>query len=367
MYDCGVTVYPDYQSIEEIENYLNECKKLGYTRLFTCMQLGDYGFEKGKNSSDPIFKQLFKLAKDIGLITSADITDKVFKDYGASTSNLSKFKDLGLDILRLDGGFTSDQIIEMAKNEYNIKIELNASHILSICDLDNFFNQLEIAGVKERILTCFNFYPRTDTGQTLDDINDTIKKLSKYQVSISAFIASQACNSLLHKYGHGIPTLEKHRYLSPKIAAQELSAIGINHIIFGDSFASSNEIKDLIKYSKSDYIELFVVFNDYVSEETKEKICSTVFMSRGDQPSSVIRVQQLRGFKTKSNNCVKREYLSVTIDNDLAGRYSGEIQIVIKDLPADATVNVIGKITNQSELLLEYIKGEKNKFKFKSV
>lgn len=367
MYDCGVTVYPDYQSINDIETYLVECKKLGYTRLFTCMQLGDYGFENGKKSGDPCFRQLFNLAKKLDFITSADITDKVFEEYGASITDLSKFKELGLDILRLDGGFTSQQIIEMAKNKFDIKIELNASHILSICNLDSFFDELELAGVKNNILACFNFYPRTDTGQTLNDMNDTVKKLSRYQINISAFIASQTASSLLHKYGHGIPTLENHRYLPPRIAAQELSAIGINHILFGDSFASNNELKELMKYSKLDYIELSVVFNEYVSDEIKEKICCTEFKSRGDQPANIVRVQQLRGLKIKSENCVLRECFSVTIDNDKAGRYSGEIQIVLKDLPADATVNVVGRINNQSELLLEYIKGEKNKFKIISV
>ena len=139
MYDCGVTVYPDYQSLQEIELYLRECKKLGYTRMFTCMQLGDYGFENGKHSNDPIFKELFKLTKNVGMLTSADITDKVFEIYGATVSDLSAFHKVGLDILRLDGGFSTDQIIEMARNKLNIKIELNASHLISISNLKDFF------------------------------------------------------------------------------------------------------------------------------------------------------------------------------------------------------------------------------------
>lgn len=366
MFKCGVTVYPDFHSIGEIEIYLRQCKSLGYQRMFTCMQLGDYGFENGKRSDDPCFRELFRCAKTIGMTTSADITDKVFEIYGATPSDLLAFSRIGLDILRLDGGFTTDQIIEMTNNEFGIKIELNASHILSISNGDDFFLEVKKRGKKENLLACFNFYPRMDTGQSTTDVVRTLKQLSQFKLETSAFIASQSAPSVLHGYGHGIMTIESHRFSVPSIAAQELAAIGIDTVMFGDAFASTEELESLIEHSKSDQIRLPIHFNEYVSEDLKAKICSTKFTTRGDQPDNVIRTQQLRGLNIKPNYCVPRKINSLTIDNNLSGRYSGEIQILLNPLPADRSVNVVGEVPAEASILFPYIQSEKNSFVFYS-
>ena len=46
----------------------------------------------------------------------------------------------------------------------------------------------------------------------------------------------------------------------------------------------------------------------------------------------------------------------VTMDNIGYGRYSGEIQLVRADLPADEKVNVIGEVPAAYDLLLDCIK-----------
>ena len=46
---------------------------------------------------------------------------------------------------------------------------------------------------------------------------------------------------------------------------------------------------------------------------------------------------------------------SITIDNDLIGRYCGEIQLLKKDFEADARVNIIGFIHPEYIDLLEYL------------
>ena len=49
---------------------------------------------------------------------------------------------------------------------------------------------------------------------------------------------------------------------------------------------------------------------------------------------------------------------SITIDNGRYSRYSGEIQIVIEDLPLDERVNVIARIPAKYLALLPLIKNE---------
>ena len=54
---------------------------------------------------------------------------------------------------------------------------------------------------------------------------------------------------------------------------------------------------------------------------------------------------------------------SITMDNDRYGRYRGEVQITLCDLPADERVNVVGRVVEDDWLLLSYLKpGQKVRF-----
>lgn len=45
----------------------------------------------------------------------------------------------------------------------------------------------------------------------------------------------------------------------------------------------------------------------------------------------------------------------ITMDNDLYGRYRGEVQIALRNLPADERVNVIGQVIEEDLELLSHI------------
>lgn len=45
----------------------------------------------------------------------------------------------------------------------------------------------------------------------------------------------------------------------------------------------------------------------------------------------------------------------ITVDNKLYGRYAGELQICLKDLPANPKVNKAGHVRKESESLLKWI------------
>jgi uncharacterized protein len=62
-------------------------------------------------------------------------------------------------------------------------------------------------------------------------------------------------------------------------------------------------------------------------------------------------------------NTSERIVGSITRDNDLYGRYRGEVQITLCDLPADDRVNVVGRVVDEDIVLLSYLKpGQKVKF-----
>ena len=59
---------------------------------------------------------------------------------------------------------------------------------------------------------------------------------------------------------------------------------------------------------------------------------------------------------------LERHKFDVTIDNTLFKRYAGEINILLRDLPKDERVNVIGKLKT-TDFILEAVKRGKV-FKF---
>ena len=92
-----------------------------------------------------------------------------------------------------------------------------------------------------------------------------------------------------------------------------------------------------------------------------ETLYDRTFTCRPDSPKGLVRYQESRlyscfGSTVQPDNCVERRRRCVTMDNIGYGRYSGEIQLVRADLPADEKVNVIGEVPAEYDLLLDCIK-----------
>ncbi|MGQ0515031.1 phospho-sugar glycosidase domain-containing protein, partial [Bacillus sp. D-CC] len=52
---------------------------------------------------------------------------------------------------------------------------------------------------------------------------------------------------------------------------------------------------------------------------------------------------------------IVRKKGSITIDNELYGRYAGEMQVATHDLLVDEKVNVVGMVVEEDVSLLPYI------------
>jgi len=362
MRQVGISVYPDFYDLEALKKYILSAKSKGFKRVFTCMQLGDYGFNKGIKSTDPIYKALFQFCHEQEMIITADVTDKVLNDYHAAYDNLKPFAEMHLPVLRIDGGFTVDQLIEMTKNPYGIKIEINASFMTSTHPLTrkqtfDLLERVKYEGNTGNLLACFNFYPRPETGHSLDTIIDVVETLKKYQVLIGGFVASQLSKKDLQSNGNGIMTVESHRFMNPALAAQELFALGLDYLYIGDSRAHESELDQLGRISQLDHLEIPIIFNAYASESLKEKIRLTLFRAREDQPENTIRAQQLRNLEVEPLYCAPRKKYSITLDNKTNFRYKGELQILLSDFDRNEAVNVIGFVHPEAVHLLPYIQG----------
>ncbi|WP_061310634.1 DUF871 domain-containing protein [Clostridium botulinum] len=343
-------------SIDEILELIKIAKNNGYDRIFTSLHIPEANY----NVIVEEFKLVLDMAKKMNMKIIADISPKGFEYLQIKDINLNKIKNVGIDVLRLDFGFTEEQIAKFTNNNLGIKIELNTSTITK-----DFLNKLNKYNVNyKNVQACHNYYPRKDTGISESLFLKKNSMLKEIGVEVSAFVPS-----LVGKRGpiyEGLPTIEKHRFMNPYLSAKHLFAMGVDNVFFGDAMPSKEEIME-VGMSKEDIIELEVDLEDN-SLITCNYLNQDFYTNRVDVAENVIRAAEGRLIVNNSViepfNTVDRKVGYVTLDNKEYLRYMGELQILLTDLEKDDRVNVIAKVKKDELFLLKYI-NEGRKFRFK--
>ena len=151
--------------------------------------------------------------------------------------------------------------------------------------------------------------------------------------------------------------LEAHRTAAPSAAFADLALnYGLDGIFAGDPEVSAREQEYIRHFCTTGELCLPVALRPGY-----ETLYDRTFTCRPDSPKGLVRYQESRlyscfGSTVQPDNCVERRRRCVTMDNIGYGRYSGEIQLVRADLPADEKVNVIGEVPAEYDLLLDCIK-----------
>ncbi|ERI93648.1 hypothetical protein HMPREF1982_01630 [Clostridiales bacterium oral taxon 876 str. F0540] len=353
----GISVFVGMNySLEENMIFIEKAKEYGFSNIFTSLHIPEANYEKAVEE----FKQIAELSKKLGMNIIADISPRAFGYLGADMNDLKVLKELGIYGVRVDFGFTPEQIAEFTKNPYGLKIEINASTVT-----DMFLKELENFNPNYKaIQACHNYYPRINTGISMETFKKKNDMLKKYDMKISAFIPS-----LVNKRGpifDGLPTLEIHRFQEPLISAKHLFALGIDSVFFGDSIPTDDELKTVGDIPE-DIIEFRVeTFKPCIVEENI--VFNACHENRPDSAEDVIRSTNSRVTLKKEDvispyNNIERKKGFITIDNKHYLRYCGELQICKRYLPADARVNVVGKIIDEELFLIEYIDDE-TRFRF---
>lgn len=356
----GISVY----AIDEFPNnknfeYIKMAKDYGIEMVFTSMHLPEVDY---KSRLKEII-EMIEFIKSLDMRLTVDVSPITMNILNASVDNITPFYNLGIDCLRLDYGFSEADISEMSKNSFGIELELNASTIK-----ENQIEKIKSLGTDlKKIRTCHNFYPRPYTGLSYNFFKDKTAMIKKYGLKVGAFIPSQkGRRSPLYE---GLPTIEEHRNIAPLTAAKYFIYTGmVDDIYFGDAYASLDELKSVTSIDNN-IIEMDIVLNKDISEYEKDIIFLDVHTNRSDASEYIIRSEESRGYAKigqtiQPNNTIERKKYSVTIDNMLFKRYSGELQICMTDLPGDERVNVIGYIPKEQHILADMIK-PCSKFRFK--
>lgn len=356
----GISVFlgMDY-SWEQNRHYIQTAATAGFRRIFTSLHIPEADYERIIAE----FKQFLQLAQSLNMAVTADISPNAYAYLGIDADDLVALRALGIETLRLDYGFKALQIANYSNNLVGLKIELNASTISQ-----QFLDEIIAAGANPANLSaCHNYYPRKNTGISLESLQNKNRLFAKFNVPLTAFVSLP--NNRRGPLYEGLPTVEALREVAPHLAMQYLWAAGVEHISIGDALAT-DEIIWCLGELTTEIIELDLL--DYNANPIYQELLSQTHTNRPDSAADVVRSQESRlillenSYKTANipaENCIARPRGSVTVDNNGYLRYCGELQIARRDLPADSRVNVIGQISADSLLLLDYI-GDSRKFRF---
>lgn len=338
--DLGVSVYLglDEYSLEENIKYLEIAKKHGITHVFSSAHINE-----AKTSLEEL-NTLIDYTCSIGLKLSLDVSHAAYSKLNIPSS---------LYALRLDYGFSDEEIVEMSNNSLHI-VELNASTI-SHTKLELL---LGMGLNTSHVRLSYNFYPKMYSGHDIEYIYESMKYFHNLGFSVYAFIPSHV-NKRPPMY-EGLPSVETHRFMDLDISIEELKACNIDGVYFGDAYATVDEMDLLVKHSTND---LLVKVNLIDSYKDFELLFSDSYKVRCDNNSYILRFgsREINNTINEVNQIDRKKY-SLTIDNRLFKRYCGELNIVLRDLPKDERCNVIGYL-NTTDILINEIKNGR-KFKF---
>ena len=222
-------------SKEENIKLLKDAHNLGFTRIFTSLHIPEANYEVLKAE----VKEFFELAKDYDMDIISDISPNTFKFLDLDDMDLKGLRDMGVKTIRIDFGYSEEDIAKMSKNKYGIKIQLNASTIT-----EEFFKKLDrYSPDYENIDALHNFYPRIGTGISEECMIKKNSILKEREIKPCAFVQSN--NRKRSPLKDGLPTLEYHRGMAVREAANHLFALGNTSVFIGDSLPCIEELKEL--------------------------------------------------------------------------------------------------------------------------
>ena len=363
MRKLGLSIYPEKSDVIEIKKYLLTASKIGFTRIFSCL----LSVNKPKEAIIQEFKEINIYAHELGYEIIMDVSPRVFNRLDINYHDLSFFKKIHADGIRLDQGFTGNEESIMTFNKEDLKIEINMSNDTHTVDtiMDYQPNHYNLIG-------CHNFYPHNYSGLSLEHFNKCTDNFKKYGLRTAAFISSQNQETFgPWPVTDGLVTLEMHRNMPIDVQAKHFVALGnIDDIIISNCYPNKDELLKMAKV-RLDMLSLNVHLVDKIPNVEKSIVLDELHFNRGDVSNNFIRSTQSR-VKYKGHDFVKFNVPKiikrgdVIIESSDYGHYAGELQIAKNDMKNNGKSNVVGRIVDEEIFLIDYIKPWQ-KFRFSEV
>lgn len=353
MRKLGISIYPDKSNVERMKAYIDKASGYGFNRIFSCLL--------SVNKPAEIIKQEFfevnQYAKDKGYEIIVDVSPRVFDALNISYSDLSFFKDILADGIRLDVGYTGNEESLMTFNKENLKIEINMSNDTHYID-----TIIDYQPNKYNLMGCQNFYPHRFSGLSLDHFIKTSHNFKKHGIRTAAFISSQVEGAFGPWVAtEGLVSLEMHRKLPIDVQLKHFVSLNIvDDIVISNCYPSDEELKNISKVDLS-LLNLRVELIDSIPEIEKAIVLDGLHFNRGDENDNMIRSTQSRvtykGHQFDVFNAPKvLKRGDLVIESSLYGHYAGELHIVKQDMPNSGKSNVVGKVVDHEVFLIDTLK-----------
>lgn len=336
----GVSIYAGEGNPASLLDYLRQAAGQGHSQAFTSLHITEQDPREGAR----FLEEVAGAARDLELRLIADVSPRAFQAMGASPGNLMPFARLGLRGIRVDFGYSVEDMAAMTREESGLAVVINASTATRVT-----LAALAAAGMDfSRVEAGHNFYPRPETGLSLMFLREKAELLRQYALPVWAFVPSQAGRRA--PLYQGLPTVEAHRNLAVARAAAELLASGVvDTLVLGDPRASETELEELASVWLGGSVPLEIELAEGISAAERDLVFAASHENRLDAAARVIRSATSRSYASAGSAILPRPAeprpaYSVTVDNSLYLRYSGELQITLRDLPPDPRVNVAGRV-----------------------
>ncbi len=376
MIQLGVSLYPEQETPQEIEEYLKLANGYGFTRVFTSL----FSVEGSKEEIIRYFRGLCDVAHKYGMQVYGDCNARLFMEIGATPDDLSVFKEIGLDVLRLDLMFNDERDVAIVNNDQGLGVQLNASLVESVRHI------IEMGGYKDRIIGSYNFYPLRNTGADREDIYKTNRFFKSEGMKTQIFISSGVKGT--HgpwPVSDGLPTVEDCRDMPIGLQVRYMLALGCDELIIGNAFASEDELKEVAETMKQIYvygedrpfyfpgirdqipigdierIPLTIEAAEDLSDSEKELLFKFTKHNVSEYTHLIIRSRwgrfDFKPIPIEPRPCEKEYFENgdVVIVNGNVPRYKGEVHIVRKPIRNDGTLNYAGKIAKEELFLLDHL------------
>jgi len=348
----GISIYPGHSSLEQDLEYIRKAGACGFGRLFTCLlSVGD----QGREGLIREFRQRIDAAHEAGMEVMLDVNPSVFRKLGASYEDLEVFREMHADGIRLDEGFDGMTASRLTYNRQGLKVELNAS-----TDMGYIVSVLSHHPDRRKLVTCHNFYPQRYTGLSLAHFESCSRWIKAEGLQVAAFVSSNREGT----YGpwpvnEGLCTLEMHRGLPIDFQVRHLFATGmVDDVMIANAYASEEELEACAQVNPALLSFGLVLEKELTGTERDILYFSQGHVVRGDLSEYMIRSTWPRvAFQdcpVPAANTRDLKRGDVVILNDGYSRYKGELQIILKDMVNDGRKNVIGRLPDYEQKLLDY-------------
>ena len=346
----GISIYPEKATQEETFAYMERAAAAGFSRIFSCL----LSVPDDREAIRRDFSAMNAHAHELGFEVILDCNPRVFDDLGVSYKDLSFFKEIGVDGIRLDMGFTGNEEALMTFNPEGLIVEINMSNDVHYVD-----TIMDYCPDTTHLVGCHNFYPHNYSGLGLDFFQRCTAHFKHYGLQTAAFVTSQNPESFANwPVTDGLPTLEMHRHMPLYLQVEHYISLGnVDDVIISNCYPTNEELEQVAELPRN-LVCLSVELLDDLPEIERSIVLDELHFNRGDISENFLRSTQSR-VKYKGhtfevfNTPATIHRGDVVIESSEYGHYAGELQIALSDMQNSGKSNVVGHIPEIEHFLLD--------------